>query len=190
MSTELPRSRSTEARSWSTPEAWANRETEFPWPATGSGTWKPAPSSSSGCATTSKVPRRSSAKRAFRNGSPSASNQEDDFLAARPPRRGRLRRGGGRRPWVPDLLGDVLVFICTRQPAGSRLLLVLFGGAHFRRARRHPGLRPRCPKAVPGPGHGAMARIVHPASLLSPALLHAADRPAWRARLPRGVLRD
>src|SRR5438105_1384470 len=91
---------------------------------------------------------------------------------------GRGRRGGGgihRRLAEQGLLVE---------PPGARLLRLL----RDREARAGKGpvtrLRPRAAKTVPGPGHRAVARTVHPAPAPAAAVLHARAGTAGPLAVP------
>src|SRR5947207_2182202 len=139
MTTGSTSSASTDRR-WSTPAASGSLVTGSRWPATASGTSTRASSSFAGSATTSEAPSRRSAKRTFPNALRPASKPADEALGGQELAKAGVRRRGRRRHRLLSRMGRQLVRLHQRQPARSRLLLLLRRGADLHAARWLGGL--------------------------------------------------
>src|SRR5438445_8158954 len=159
-------------------------------PATASGTWTRKPSSSGASVTTSKEPSARSEKPGSRSDSLFDSKAADEPAAGHALGAARLRGCGGSGDWLVPLLDRLLVLVCPRQPARSGLFQLLRRRETLRHKWRVGRLRHR--DAAPGGAsdHRRRSLSVHSFALLSPALLHPADRSSRISRLPQRLLRD
>src|SRR5207237_8493044 len=100
----------------STPVASASLGTASRRLAMACGTWTPILSSFAACGTTSRVHSARSERLDSRNGLPFASKAGDEATNRQSPGSAWLRRGHRGRHRIPAFLGDLLVFVCPRQP--------------------------------------------------------------------------
>src|SRR5437667_4219490 len=155
-----------------------------------SGTSTRQPSSSVACATTSKAHSAPFEKPNSQSASPFASKAVDESPAGHALGAPWLCGGGRSRDWLVRVLDYLLVQLRPGQPARSGLLQFLWRGQAIRHEWRLGRLRPG--DAAPGRAadHRPGSISFHPAAVLPPALLHAADRTAGVLGLSPCLLRD